>query len=227
VERSRYYVSRFRSNIAQLRIWRVEGYQKYDLFVEQRVGSTFDFIDRLGRRYERAINSLSLLDEYNLSIQSNQIAQSQRAMQIKETNISNAIETIQEYGELVLIFALLPYYIMGLVSHVISSHHTIKYLIFVIWPAAALLAAHRTFRKTPAPDDKDQSTPEKEQPVTSRSVIRGAFKRHYMISTMAALIAGWVIILLIDRFGTPLIDEIIIPAINHWLHLGIDVEIDD
>jgi hypothetical protein len=66
VERSRYYVQRFRSTVAQMRILRVEGYQKYDQFVERRLGGSFDFINRLGRRYERAVSSLSLLDEYNL-----------------------------------------------------------------------------------------------------------------------------------------------------------------
>jgi uncharacterized membrane-anchored protein len=54
IDRSRYYVSQVRSNVEFLRIKRLEGYQPYDQFVERRVGGEFDFIDRLGRRYERA-----------------------------------------------------------------------------------------------------------------------------------------------------------------------------
>jgi hypothetical protein len=222
VERSRYYVSRFRSNIAQLRIWRLEGYQKYDLFVEQRLGSTFDFIDRLGRRYERAINSLSLLDEYNLSIQSNVIAKSQRDMESKETEISDRIAKIQRYGEFILIFALLPYYIIGLISHVLDSHHTIKYLTFAIWAATALLAAHRTFKEEkkikPGPDENNQAAADK------KDEPRNIFVRHYIKSAVGALIFVWAFIWVVDRFVTPFIDGKVIPAINHST---VDAELDD
>jgi hypothetical protein len=62
IERSRYYVAQFNANLEALRIRRLEGYQRYDEFVRHRLGPVFDFINRLGIRYERAVSTLSLLD---------------------------------------------------------------------------------------------------------------------------------------------------------------------
>lgn len=67
IERSRYYVKQFRDGLPALRIRRVEGYQPYDVFVEHRLGATYDFIDRLGTRLERFERRLNVLYQYLLA----------------------------------------------------------------------------------------------------------------------------------------------------------------
>jgi hypothetical protein len=99
VERSRYYVEQFNANLETLRIRRLEGYQRYDEFVRHRLGPVFDFIHRLGIRRERAINALSLLDQFQ---------------------IDEDIRTIQAYGEVVLFGALVPYYLTNLAEHLVA-----------------------------------------------------------------------------------------------------------
>src|SRR5262249_41854438 len=125
---------------------RIEGYQKYTDFVEARLGGTFDFIDRLGRRYERGVSALALLDSYNFSIQSNEIAESQKGTVQQEIKISETIREIQEYGEFLLIAALVPYYVTALIGHVIGEDD-IHYVTFVIWTFAFVFAMYRAKEK--------------------------------------------------------------------------------
>ena len=96
IERSRYYVQRFDDNVKLLRIKRVEGDQPYDQFIKRRLGSEFDFIDRLGIRYERATRNMVTLDQNYLAVKANKIDED--------------IHTIQKWGEVVLLAALVPYY---------------------------------------------------------------------------------------------------------------------
>src|SRR5208283_4550152 len=93
IERSRYYVSQFLKKSKLLRIVRLDGDQPYHQFVERRLGAEFDYIESLGRRYERAVNAVLLLDQNYLAIKTN------------DTN--NHIRILQEYGELALVGALL------------------------------------------------------------------------------------------------------------------------
>jgi hypothetical protein len=81
VERSRYYVEQFKTNVRALRLAKIEGCQRYDEFVERRLGATFDFIHRLGLRYERAVNSLSMLDQNYLAIRANKTESDVREIQ--------------------------------------------------------------------------------------------------------------------------------------------------
>lgn len=107
IERSRYYAEQFRSNIRALRLGRIEGSQRYDEFVDRRLGAVYDYIDRLGLRYERAINSLLMLDQNYLAIRTNKI--------------EGDLKEIQRYADLALIAALLPYYVLGLISHLLPK----------------------------------------------------------------------------------------------------------
>jgi hypothetical protein len=133
IERSRYYVAQFNANIAPLRLRRLEGYQRYDEFIAYRLGPVFDFISRLGERYERAVNAMSLLEQsflsiqtHELSVQTNRVAT--RAQEIADqTNqlatrtqeIDNDIRDIQAYGEVILLGALVPYYLTSLADHIV------------------------------------------------------------------------------------------------------------
>jgi hypothetical protein len=107
IERSRYYVKQFEDNVEMLRIKRVEGDQPYDLFIKRRLGSEFDFIDRLGIRYERAVRTMETLDQDR-----------SRGLQMEisgETNsIQSDIQTIQAGGEAILLAFLVPYYVSHL-----------------------------------------------------------------------------------------------------------------
>ena len=53
IERSRYYAKAFEDTLKGLRVDRIPGFQQYDEFVSRRIGSTWDFIDRLGVRIDR------------------------------------------------------------------------------------------------------------------------------------------------------------------------------
>ncbi len=107
IERSRFYVKQFEENVKLLRIRRLEGDQPYDQFIRRRLGWEFDFIDRLGIRYERATRNVVSLDQNYLAITQNAL--------VKQANqIDEDIHAIQKYGELFLLGALVPYYVTHL-----------------------------------------------------------------------------------------------------------------
>ncbi|MDB5069492.1 MAG: hypothetical protein JWM87_603 [Candidatus Eremiobacteraeota bacterium] len=87
IDRSRYYVTTFRALRQLLRIRRIEGYQPYDEFVDQRVGSTWDSIDRLGDRWERARRRI---DSINANIQAGE----QQAQTIEQTELLRIAEIV-------------------------------------------------------------------------------------------------------------------------------------
>lgn len=128
IEQSRYYTEEFNKNVKALRLTRLEGYQRYDQFVERRLGPVFDFIDRLGRRYERATNTLSLLDQFYLSIRSNEIDQE--------------VRNIQQIGEAALWGVLVPYYLVSLLTHIVA-HQYMKNFTVGVWIAFFSIATGR------------------------------------------------------------------------------------
>jgi hypothetical protein len=77
------------------------------------LGAAFDFINRLGIRYERAIQNLALLNQYYLTISANRIA---------------------KLGEGVLFVVLVPYYGTHLLKDIRGDHGFDRYgyLIFFI-----------------------------------------------------------------------------------------------
>lgn len=160
VERSRYYVARFRENTVLLSIEHVEGYNKYDDFVQQRLGGTFDFVDRLGHRYERAVSALSLLDGYHLTIQSNEIALSQKEIALsqadeeaEEAAVGKRTLGIQVVGEFVLFAVLLPYYTTALLGHFYEEgaggHRLMEIFTSIIWSLAFAVAIYRSREEQP------------------------------------------------------------------------------
>jgi hypothetical protein len=128
IEQSRYYKEQFDKNLEALRIGRFEGYQRYDQFIERRVGPAFDFIDRLGRRYERATNTISMLDENYLTVESNLI--------------ETSIRKIQEWGEVALLAALVPYYVAHLLALVLQDSY-LPIATVVTWAGFVALALYR------------------------------------------------------------------------------------
>jgi hypothetical protein len=132
VERSRYYVEQFNSNVRALRLGRLEGCQPYDEFVERRLGATFDFIHRLGLRYERAVNSLSMLDQNYLAIRANKT--------------ESDVREIQRYADFALIGFLLPYYLIGLISHILPVTHQSEFMIYLTILLSSALFAFGLYR---------------------------------------------------------------------------------
>lgn len=131
IERSRYYVKQFEENVKLLRIKRLEGDQPYDQFIRRRLGSEFDFIDRLGIRYERATRNMVTLDQNYLSMKANQIDED--------------IHAIQKYGEFVLLAALVPYYVTHLAVLIWGEER--QFLIAVnVWAFSIAAAVARNYR---------------------------------------------------------------------------------
>jgi hypothetical protein len=146
IERSRYYVQQFDANVKLLRIQRLEGDQPYDQFIRRRLGSEFDFINRLGIRYERATASMVTLDQNYLAMTQNSLVE--RATKIDEdTNtIQSDIHTIQEWGEFALLAALVPYYVMHLLDLIIKEKY-VPVLTASVWTVFGVIALYRKFKK--------------------------------------------------------------------------------
>jgi Protein of unknown function (DUF3422) len=113
VERSRYYRSQFKSLLITLRIGRlgrIEGFQPYDEFVERRFGSTYDFIDMVGKRFNRLERQLSDLYQRVLTTET-------ARLQRETARETKAIQDFQEVAELGFFLVLFPYYTSMLLSH--------------------------------------------------------------------------------------------------------------
>jgi len=106
IERSRYYVRQFAAATTALRIRRVSGFQRYDEFVNQRLGPVFEYIDSLGRKYSRVQNERSNLLGRIRSYDS----------QYNEEIVSRA----QRIADLALSCILVPYYGSYVISHALS-----------------------------------------------------------------------------------------------------------
>jgi len=132
IERSRYYVEQFEDNVKLLRIKRLEGDQPYDQFIRRRLGSEFDFIDRLGARYERATTNVASLDQNYLAITQNAL--------VKQANkIDEDIHKIQKYGEFLLLAVLVPYYFAHLTLLICGEEYSVT-VAANIWFAFFLVA---------------------------------------------------------------------------------------
>lgn len=99
-ERSRYYYRQWESAVVSLDIKQLEGDQPYDQFVKRRLGAEFQYIDRLGRRHERATQTLQL------------ITQSFTGLELYKMQVG---------AEIALFGFLIPYYFIGILSNFVSS----------------------------------------------------------------------------------------------------------
>ncbi len=65
IARSRYYVESFRNLMEMMKTGRVEGFQPYDVFVRRRLFDTFDYINRVGIRYDDLRRQIAFLIDSN------------------------------------------------------------------------------------------------------------------------------------------------------------------
>jgi hypothetical protein len=137
VERSRYYVQQFDDNVKLLRIKRVEGDQPYDQLIKRRLGSEFDFINRLGIRYERARGTIVTLDQNYLAI-------TQNALVEQANQIDKDIHKIQEWGEFALLAALVPYYVVHLLELFIGETY-VPAMTVGVWSICGGIAVFQKF----------------------------------------------------------------------------------
>jgi hypothetical protein len=182
IERSRYYVNQFQNTTKHLRIKRLEGNQRYDEFVERRLGAEFDFIDRLGRRYERTTKSLAAVDQGYVLAQTKRtqervakIAEYQSDVLEQTETTQERVAQIQEWGEFALLAALIPYYLTHLLEPVIDETVRPTFVVLV-WAAFLAFAAYRKFR------DKDGR-------VEWRPIVFSAFV--LVVAALLAVLMRW------------------------------------
>jgi hypothetical protein len=120
LERSRYYISQFSKICDDMRIERIEGFQPYDEFVYRRLGGSFTYIDMIYNRLRDIKSDMTSLYQYCVSHNIATITDtiSKRDDEIGKRN--KEIANIQIWGEVILIAILMPYYIGGIVSHMLG-----------------------------------------------------------------------------------------------------------
>ncbi|MET4033217.1 DUF3422 family protein [Bradyrhizobium barranii] len=149
IERSRYYVRQFEQNVKLLRILRLEGDQPYDQFIRRRLGPEFDFIDRLGVRYERAMSSIVSLDQNYLSITQNSLVERATKIDEETKTIQSEIGLIQRWGEFILLSCLVPYYVSHLLVLIMGEGWTLKSRAAGgVWLLSIAFAIYRAFNQT-------------------------------------------------------------------------------
>lgn len=136
IESSRYYIEEFKKNVEALHLSPIEGYQSYSQTIDRNVGLIFEFITRLGVRYDRLLNEMAIIEQSFASVQTR--------------HTGNLIAEIQRVGELILIGGLLPYYGIGIVSHVFGAPETREASAYIwrmiyatIWMALTFIALFR------------------------------------------------------------------------------------
>ena len=115
----------FTKRCRTLRITTLEGYTAYDKFVGRRLGPTFELIDRLGHRYQRARAAIAAIDQYYLSIQAKNITE-------KLAEIGEEAMWIQINGEFVLFLFLVPYYVSSLIFLIVKDN-VADWLAVIVW----------------------------------------------------------------------------------------------
>lgn len=120
-ERSRYYYRQWELAVASLDIRQLEGDQPYDQFVKRRLGAEFQYIDRLGRRHERATQTLQL------------ITQSFTGLELYKMQVG---------AEIALFGFLIPYYFIGIISNFMSAV-VMPYVSICIFGFSFSLATHK------------------------------------------------------------------------------------
>jgi hypothetical protein len=107
IERSRHYVDQFTQNAKALRIARIAGFQPYDEFVHQKLGSVYDYIDRLGRRY--------------VQIQQDRTLLLRRLQALDALYEERVISDAQYVADVALLSILGPYYVGSLATHIVAD----------------------------------------------------------------------------------------------------------
>ena len=139
IERSRYYIRRFRDGLPMLDIKQFGDLQPYNVFVERRLGPTFGYIDMLWSRHDRVRRDMRALYQRVLAEETRNVAAA-----IRDRNTET--EAIQIVADLALFAIILPYYIGSSVSHMAypgSEHGMPNGYWLLIWFVFTAIAAAR------------------------------------------------------------------------------------
>ncbi|MEM6387835.1 MAG: DUF3422 family protein [Pseudomonadota bacterium] len=114
IYRSQFRSDQFRKQVEDLYVDRIEGWQPYDEFVRRRLYPTFDFIARVGQRFERLNRNyqsqLASLDLEMQSVSSQHLVEIQHEI-LDSHSFQHLIETIAlaYYGGYIFFFVSKPY----------------------------------------------------------------------------------------------------------------------
>lgn len=178
LERSQYYLNQWKKEVEELREVRVEGFQMYREFVMRRMGGIFGYVDllrarmvaingaiaALGRQYaslkiahvtcsiDGLVSSLRDQNEH-IQAQNDHMAEQHRDMEKQEKEIRK----IQEFGEIALIGAIVPYYLGTSVFHYLLELEGLDAAVlwlltltaFALW-VLGIIARQMKSRKSPA-----------------------------------------------------------------------------
>jgi hypothetical protein len=121
VERSRYYQGQFDGLVRDLGVEPIEGYPTYDWAVRRRLGGIYDFINTVGRRYERLQQMVGRLDR---QVRTSKLL----ILQSELKDYSAEIDKIQEKAEKAFFFVLFPYYTSSFLLHAFGEEHMHPYV---------------------------------------------------------------------------------------------------
>jgi hypothetical protein len=145
VARSRYYVASFKELLEMMQTERIDGFQPYNDFVRRRVYDAFDYIDRVGARYEELRRSISfwIAADQQRAMQSLQEATAEHTKATARQTTVTALQTqvtnhLLRAAELFSIFPVTYYF--GMATHdtvpEVAAHS--KWLTYVVptttWP---------------------------------------------------------------------------------------------
>ena len=123
--RSRYYKDMFFQIIRSIRLKRIEGYQKYDEFIIRRLGSAFGFIEGIEMHFAKIQAEWNAVDRLYLTttvtILTGEIDRQQKDIKSIMQDIGKLathVDYIQKNGELILLGILVPYYVIGIFTHI-------------------------------------------------------------------------------------------------------------
>jgi hypothetical protein len=115
IERSRYYIRRFREGLPALQIKQFGDMQPYNVFVERRLGPTFGYIDMLWSRYDRVRRDMRALYQRLLAEETKNVATA-----IRDRNTET--EAIHKVADFALIAVIGPYY-FGTIATYVGFHN--------------------------------------------------------------------------------------------------------
>ncbi|MEA3043153.1 MAG: hypothetical protein QOH47_991 [Sphingomonadales bacterium] len=116
IERSRYYIRRFREGLPALQIKQFGDMQPYNVFVERRLGPTFGYIDMLWSRYDRVRRDMRALYQRLLAEETKNVATA-----IRDRNTET--EWLHQSADLFFFWLLGPYYFCLVFTHLAFPNH--------------------------------------------------------------------------------------------------------
>lgn len=138
LERSEYYIQEFYRICPDLKEASIDGYQNYKEFIVRRLGSAFRQIGTIDALLRDVNKNVSTINSQFVASKANSVTYDIRDIAAKTQDEDSEIESIQDFGERILLIALLPYYGSHVISGILAiEEHDPKQ--GLIWALGALL----------------------------------------------------------------------------------------